>query len=154
MPFNEFYDISQDSFKGMVDKYVVNISLTDEEIKRIEYSTRGQQSSKLWWEYRKEKLTASNFYISSVTKVEPNKKIKSLIYSSVKISSMKHDIANEMVALSEYVTLLTTQSVTVNLVQPGFILSKSHPFLGASLESILTNVDNLETWGVEIKWPS
>ena len=67
---------------------------------------------------------------------------------------MKHDIANEMVALSEYVTLLTTQSVTVNLVQPGFILSKSHPFLGASLESILTNVDNLETWGVEIKWPS
>ena len=138
----------------MVDKYVVNISLTDEEIKRIEYSTRGQQSSKLWWEYRKEKLTASNFYISSVTKVEPNKKIKSLIYSSVKISSMKHDIANEMVALSEYVTLLTTQSVTVNLVQPGFTLSKSHPFLGASRESILTNVDNLETWGVEIKWPS
>ena len=154
MPFNEFYDISQDFFKGMVDKYVVNISLTDEEIKRIEYSARGQQSSKLWWEYREEKLTASNFYISAVTKVEPNKKIKSLIYSSVKISSMKHDIANEMVALSEYVTLLTTQSVTVNLVQPGFILSKSHPFLGASLESILTNVDNLETWGVEIKWPS
>ena len=138
----------------MVDKYVVNISLTDEEIKRIEYSARGQQSSKLWWEYRKEKLTASNFYISAVTKVEPNKKIKSLIYSFVKISSMKHDIANEMVALSEYVTLLTTQSVTVNLVQPGFTLSKSHPFLGASLESILTNVDNLETWGVEIKWPS
>ena len=138
----------------MVDKYVVNISLTDEEIKRIEYSARGQQSSKLWWEYRKEKLTASNFYISAVTKVEPNKKIESLIYSSVKISSMKHDIANEMVALSEYVTLLTTQSVTVNLVQPGFTLSKSHPFLGASRESILTNVDNLETWGVEIKWPS
>ena len=154
MPFNEFYDISQDSFKGMVDKYVVNISLTDEEIKRTEYSARGQQSSKLWWEYRKEKFTASNFYISAVTKVEPNKKIKSLIYSSVKISSIKHDIANEMVALSEYVTLLTTQSVTVNLVQPGFTLSKSHPFLGASRESILTNVDNLETWRVEIKWPS
>ena len=32
LPFNEFY-ISQDSFKDMVDKYVVNISLTDEEIK-------------------------------------------------------------------------------------------------------------------------
>ena len=43
--FNEFYDVSQDSFKGMVDKYIVNISLTDEEIKYIEYSTRGQQSS-------------------------------------------------------------------------------------------------------------
>ena len=36
MPFHEFYDTSQDSFKDMVDKYVVNISLTDEEIKHIE----------------------------------------------------------------------------------------------------------------------
>ena len=55
---------------------------------------------------------------------------------------------------SQHLTLLTSQSVTVNLVQPGLILSKSHPFLGASLDSIVINVDNLETWGVEIKCPS
>ena len=36
-PFSEFYDISQDSFKDMVDKYVVDISLTDEEIKHWIY---------------------------------------------------------------------------------------------------------------------
>ena len=47
LPFNKFYDISQDYFKDMVDKYVVNISLTDEEIKHIEYSTRGQRFSNL-----------------------------------------------------------------------------------------------------------
>ena len=40
---------------------MLSISLTDEEINYIEYSTRGQQSSNLWWEYRKVKLTASNF---------------------------------------------------------------------------------------------
>ena len=40
------------------------------------------------------------------------------------------------------------------MFQPGLTLSKSHPFLGASLDSIVTNVDNLETWGVEIKCPS
>ena len=34
---------------------------------------------------------------------------------------MKHGIANESVSLAEYETLLTTQSVTVNLVQPGLI---------------------------------
>ena len=67
---------------------------------------------------------------------------------------MKHGIANESVPLTEYVTLLTSQSVTVNLVQPGLILSKSHPFFGASLDSVVTNVDNLETWGLEIKCPS
>ena len=41
---------------------------------------------------------------------------------------MKHGLVNESV-FTEYVTLLTSQSVTVNLVQPGLILSKSHLFL-------------------------
>ena len=59
---------------------------------------------------------------------------------------MNYGIANENVALKEYVTLFTSQSVTINVVQLGLILSKSHAFLGASLDSIVTNVDNLETW--------
>ena len=58
-----------------------------------------------------------------------------MFYSSVKTSSLKHGIANESVALTEYVTLLTSQSLTVNLVQSGVILSKSHPFLEVSLDS-------------------
>ena len=41
---------------------------------------------------------------------------------------MKHSIAYESVALTEYVTLLITQSATVNLVQRGLILSKSQRF--------------------------
>ena len=101
LPSNEFHDILQDSFKNKVDKYV---SLTNEEIKHIEYSTRDQQSSNLWWVYRKEKLTPSNIYITAINKVEPSKKIKSLFYSSVKTSSMKHRTANESVALTEYVS--------------------------------------------------
>ena len=48
---------------------------------------------------------------------------------------MKHGIARESVALTEYICLLTTELVTINLVQPGLILSKSHPFLVASLDS-------------------
>ena len=152
--FNEYYDISQDSFKVMVDKYVANISLSDYDIKHIEYPTRGQQSSHLWKEYRQEKLAASNFYIAAVNKVEASKRIKSLFYSSVKTSSMNYSIANENVALTEYVTLLTSQSVAINVVRLGLILSKSHAFLGASLDYIVTNLDNLETWGVKIKCPS
>ena len=106
MPFNEFYNISQGSLKVIVDKYVANISLTNEYIKHIEYSTRGQKSSNLWWKYIKEKLAASNFYIAAVNKVEPSKRIES---------------CNESLALTQYVTLSTTQSVTVNLVQPRLI---------------------------------
>ena len=40
------------------------------------------------------------------------------------------------------------------MVQQGLILSKSHPFLGAPFDFIVTNVDNLETWKKEIKSPS
>ena len=64
LPFHEFCHTSQDCFKYMVDKYVVNI--TDEELEHMEYSTRSQQSSKFSWEYRKGKLTTSNFYIGVV----------------------------------------------------------------------------------------
>ena len=43
---------------------------------------------------------------------------------------MKYGNANESVALTEYVFQLTTQSVTINLIQPGLILSKLILFLG------------------------
>ena len=65
---------------------------------------------------------------------------------------MKHGVVK--CCFNRVLTLLTSQSVTVNLVQPGRILSKSHPFLGASLDSIVTNVRNLETWALEVKCPS
>ena len=70
----------------MAGKYVDDISLTDEEIKNVEYSTRGQQSSNLWWEYRREKLTASNFYIAAVNKVEP---VKTIIYLILLLTHLK-----------------------------------------------------------------
>ena len=44
--------------------------------------------------------------------------------------------------------------IAVNLVQPGLNLSKPNLFLGASLDSIVTNVESFETCGVEIKCPS
>ena len=62
---------------------------------------------------------------------------------------MKHGIANKSVAFIEYVALMTTESVAVNLVQPGPILSKSHRFLG----SAITNVGNLEIWRLEFNVP-
>ena len=146
-----FMIIHKDSFKDVVDKYVVDILLADDDIKHIEYSTRGQQSSNLWGEYRKEKLRTSDIYIAVVNKVEPNK-----IKSSFKTSSVKHGIVNESVALTEYavnawteyvsllteyvsllteyVSLLRTQSVTVNFVQPGDLFYQSYIlFLGHHL---------------------
>ena len=39
----------------MYMKQMMTLTLTDEEMKHIEYFTRGWQSSNLWWEYKKRK---------------------------------------------------------------------------------------------------
>ena len=65
---DEFYDISQDSLKDMTDKCVVNISLTDEEIKHIEYSTRGQQSSNFSGSIEKKNSQLLIFTLQLLTK--------------------------------------------------------------------------------------
>ena len=57
---------------------------------------------------------------------------------------MRHGIVNESAALSEYISLLTTQSVAENLVQPGLILSNLYPFAGISLNPTVTNVCHLD----------
>ena len=71
--FNEFYDISQACFKEMVDIYVDSMSITFAEISEVEKNTRGQISSEHWWNYGKERLTASKFYSAEVNTVEPSK---------------------------------------------------------------------------------
>ena len=78
------------------------MTITVDDIKRIELETRGQQSTDMWWHYRKEKLTASNFYNAAVTQVEPSNKIKSLFYSSVHTAGMSHGVENERSALLCY----------------------------------------------------
>ena len=40
-------------------------------------------SSEHWWNYRKERLTASKFYSAAVNTVEPNKKINSMLYTKL-----------------------------------------------------------------------
>ena len=154
IPFNEFYDISQACFKEMVDIYVDSMSITFAEISEIEKNTRGQMSSEHWWNYRKERLTASKFYSAAVNTVEPSKKINSMLYTKLSTPGMCHGISHETEALNKYVESLTAKSLFVTADNPGLIISKTHPYLGASLDAIITNIDTCERWGVEIKCPS
>ena len=154
IPFNEFYDISQACFKGMVDIYVDSMSITFAGISEIEKNTRGQMSSESWWNYRKERLTASKFYSAGVNIVERSKKINSMLYIKLRTPGMCHGISHETEALNKYVKSLTAKSLFVTADNPGLIISKTHHYLGASLDDIITNIDTCERWGVEIKCPS
>ena len=73
LSFNEFFDISSNLFKEIVDFYVDSQTVSNSEVSEIEKCTRGQTSSQHWWDHRKERLTASKFYTVAVNTVEPSK---------------------------------------------------------------------------------
>ena len=64
---------------------------------------------------------------------------------------MNYGIANENIALTEYVTLLISYN-KCGSTRTYFIKVLCF-FLGHHL-TLVTNVNNLETWGVKIKCPS
>ena len=63
---------------------------------------------------------------------------------------MRHGIVNESAALSEYISLLTTQPVKEKLVQPGLILSNLYPFVCTSPNPTITDVCHLDELGVKM----
>ena len=152
-PFNDLYDISNKNFKNMMLIYTKNNPISTEKILQIERETRGQSSSEKWWEYRKNLLTASNFYSAAVSKFEPSNKIKNMYYSQFSTNSTKHGQENEKNALQMYINFLTKQNVCITTKNFGLIVSKTHPYLAASLDATVTNIDTNFTWGVEIKCP-
>jgi len=93
--------------------YTKNNPISTEKILQIERETRGLSSSEKWWEYRKNLLTASNFYSAAVSKVEPSNKIKNMYYSQFSTNSTKHGQENEKNALKMYINFLTKKKVCI-----------------------------------------
>jgi len=53
IPFTDSYDIATNRFKDMVDEHVSSSTISEEEIKETEMSTRGQSQNPIWFEKRK-----------------------------------------------------------------------------------------------------
>ena len=100
IPFNEFYYVSQDCFKEMVD--VDRCQLQD-----IRDWEKYSSSSKHWWNYKKERLTSLRFYSVAVKRFEPSKNIHSMLYTKLSTPGMSHGILHEAEALRKYVKSLT-----------------------------------------------
>ena len=153
--FNYVYDISSQKFKSMMDYYHSKSgALSHEQINQIEIETRKQSSSTKWFEHRKYRITASNFYSAARNNVEPSCKLKSMFYASFSTTGTRHGIDNETHVLNLYRQFLQTNNIDADVHNVGFIISYSHSFLGASLDAIVTDNATGEKWGVEIKCPS
>ncbi|KAL9977417.1 hypothetical protein ACROYT_G014817 [Oculina patagonica] len=150
-PFTDNYDIATNRFREIVDEYVSNMTVTDEEIRETETLTRGQNKNKFWFEKRKSVLTASNFGKAAKTKVEPSNKLKAMLYSNFTTEAVQYGIESEEKAVNLYIKETEKDKINVKVEEVGILLSKEKPFLGASLDRIVTKLTTKEKWGMEIK---
>ena len=151
--FTDSYDIATNRFKTMIDEHVTSLTITPEEIQETERLTRGQSKNDFWFEKRKTVLTASNFGNAAKTKVEPSNKIKAILYGNFTTEAVQYGIESEEKAVNLFIKEMGQDGIRVKVEETGLSLSKDKPYLGASLDRIVTIMDTGEKWGMEIKSP-
>lgn len=137
----------------MINEHVYRLTITVEEIQETERLTRGQAKNNLWFEKRKTVLTASNFGNAAKTKVEPSNKLKAILYSNFTTEAVQYGIESEQKAVDLFITEMRKDGIAVSVEEPGLSLSRDKPYLGASLDRVVTMTDTGKKWGMEIKSP-
>ena len=153
VPFTDSYAIATEHFKSMIDSYASGLTITQEEIEETERTARGQNKNNLWFEKRKSLLTASNFGKTAKNKVEPSSKLKSILYSNFATDATQYGIESEAKAVDLYIREMKNDGIDVTVEEIGLLVSKDKPYLGASIDRIVTIKDTHEKWGLEIKSP-
>ena len=78
---------------------------------------------------------------------------ESHVYSNFTTESVQYGIESEPKAVDLFVSQMNKEGIAVKVEEVGLLISKEKPYLGASLDRIVTFVDNNEKWGMEIKSP-
>ena len=137
----------------MINEHVYSLTITVEEIQETERLTRGQAKKNLWFEKRKTVLTASNFGNAAKRKVEPSNKLKAILYSNFTTEAVQYGIESEQKAVDLFIREMRKDGIAVSVEEPGLSLSRDKPYLGASLDRVVTMTDTGKKWGMEIKSP-
>ena len=151
--FTDSYDIATNRFENMIDEHVSSLTITLVEIQETERLTRGQAKNNLWFEKRRTVLTASNFGNAAKTRVEPSNKLKAILYSNLTTEAVQCGIESEQKAVNLFIREMRRHGIAVSVEEPGLSLSKDEPYLGASLDRVVTMIDTDKKWGMEIKSP-
>ncbi|KAI8518903.1 hypothetical protein Bbelb_021600 [Branchiostoma belcheri] len=151
-PFSDTYDIASEQFQQMIHHRMTSMNISEEQRNTIEQKTRGQSTSSTWMETRKEKLTASNFGPAITCRVEPSKKVHSMLYSNFTTAATAFGNKNEEVAVEKYVKTKRASDPQTTCKEVGLLVSKDRPWLGASLDRLVT--DSTGEGGLEVKCPA
>ncbi|KAI8498001.1 hypothetical protein Bbelb_239450 [Branchiostoma belcheri] len=151
-PFSDTYDIASEQFQQMIHHKMTSMTISDQQRNDIEQKTRGQSTSSTWMETRKEKLTASNFGPAITCRVEPSKKLHPMLYSNFTTAATAFGNKNEEVAVEKYVKTKRASDPQTTCKEVGLLVSKDRPWLGASLDRLVT--DSTGEGGLEVKCPA
>ncbi|XP_047135771.1 uncharacterized protein LOC124812781 [Hydra vulgaris] len=142
----ELYDSSALSLSYLdLCKQCETLSLSVSEVEQfnVEKATREQVFSKKWFYFRAGRITASNMYsvLHTLEAMPALSLIKKICYpESYKVSSCqtKWGIDNEKIALAKYFDIVKHHHVNFKIIKCGFFISTEYPFIGASLDALIS----------------
>ena len=79
--------------------------------------------------------------------------IMSRLYSNFTTDATQYGIESEAKAVTLYMREMEKNGIDVTFEEIGLLVSKDKPYLGASIDRIVTIKDTHEKWGMEIKSP-
>ena len=141
-----------------IHQFKLSLSLSEEKINEVEFNTREQRNSPLWFSARKYRLTASTF--GEIFHFQPDTTPDRIVLRLLKgkqftCPSVQWGIENEPVAIQAYIKHQQTNGHHGLTVDPvGFLISKDYPFLGASADGTVHDPTSDQQLGfLEVKCP-
>ena len=145
--------------KATVAAFKESLSMSEEQIDKLEHETRNQRQSSTWFSARRYRLTSSLFgdILHRQNDTPPDALVLKIL-KPCQFSSAATDwgIQHEPVAIAEYVKYQHKRGHSNLVVRPsGLFVSKMHPFLGASPDGSVYDPSNPQQplGFVEIKCP-
>ena len=150
---------SIESLKNMVQSFKASLSVTEDRIRKIERDTREQQNNSLWYEVRRNRLTASLF--GTILQRKPDTPSDSLVLRILQpkqFTSRATDWGktHERIAIEKYVEFQHDHGhPSLTVTASGFYISMTDPYLGASPDGAVYDPSNAsQPFGfVEVKCP-
>lgn len=147
------------AIKNSVSAFKDSLKMSERKLREIEQNTRGQRQSYLWYSVRRYRITSSFFGIILRRKIDtpPDRLVTRILYpQSFSSVAVNWGIQNESRAIESYVLFQQGKGRENILVGPcGFLISESHPYLGATPDGTVHDPSDLQhPFGfIEVKCP-
>lgn len=134
------------SLKDTIAAFKDSLKLSEEKIREIEFSTRNQRECNQWFEVRRYRLTSSLFghVLRRRSDTPPDSLVLSMLQpKQFHTPATSWGVTHEPLAIAEYTEYQHNHGHEGLVVVPsGFLISNTHPFLGASPDGSVYDPSN------------